>query len=196
MSSETMKETINQEEQNPQNPEADDQGITLSVHMKVGYMYSFLFQHLHRSLKGIFGVCISLAALVLFFLSLDSNTDTTRKVILLVIGLLFTVVNPILLLIRAQKQVLLSPVYKQPLCYTFNKAGMKVAQGDAEQFAEWKQILEVRKTASILIIYTSRNSGSILAWKEMGEKRQEVERIIAEGCKSAGVTKVPKSMKE
>ena len=37
--------------------------VSLPVNMKVGYMYSFLFQHLHRSFKGIFGVCISIAAL-------------------------------------------------------------------------------------------------------------------------------------
>lgn len=197
MSTETISgETRNGEQQHSVDSETGQQEISLSVNMKVGYMYSFLFQHLHRSFKGIFGVCISLAALVVFFLSLDGTADTGRMVILLIIGLLFTVVNPIMLLVRAQRQVLLSPVYKQPLHYTFSREGIKVSQGDAEQFVEWKQVLEVRKTASILIIYTSRTSGSILAFKEMGNQRQEVEHMIAAGCKAAGITKVPASMKE
>lgn len=198
MSSETINEDTTKTEQDQQtvDSEAWQQEISLSVNMKTGYMYSFLFQHLHRSFKGIFGVCISLAALVAFVMSLGSTEDTTRKVILLVIGLLFTVVNPVLLLIRAQKQVMLSPIYKQPLQYTFCKEGMKVSQGDEEQSIEWNRIVEVRKTSSILIIYTSRNSGSILAFKEMGDKRQYVERVIAEGCRAAGVTKLPASMKK
>lgn len=198
MSSETINEDTTKTEQDQQtvDSEAWQREISLSVNMKTGYMYSFLFQHLHRSFKGIFGVCISLAALVAFVMSLGSTEDTTRKVILLVIGLLFTVVNPVLLLIRAQKQVMLSPIYKQPLQYTFCKEGMKVSQGDEEQSIEWNRIVEVRKTSSILIIYTSRNSGSILAFKEMGDKRQYVERVIAEGCRAAGVTKLPASMKK
>lgn len=168
--------------------------VSLPVNMKVGYMYSFLFQHLHRSFKGIFGVCISVAALVAFAMSFDGTEDTTRKVILLLIGLLFTVVNPIMLLIRAKQQVMLSPIFKQPLQYTFSPMGMKVSQGEEEQFVTWEQILEVRKTASVLILYTSKNSGSILAFKEMGNKRQAVERMIAKGCKEAGVKKLPAYM--
>lgn len=168
-----------------------NQEVSISVRMKVGYMYSFLFQHLHRSFKGIFGVCISVAALVAFFMSFDGTADTTKKVILLVIGLLFTVVNPILLFFKACRQVSMSPIYKRPLEYTFSEEGVKVEQGEEEQFVTWKQILEIRKTPSVLILYTSRNAGSIIAFREMGNKRQAVEAIIAEGCQAAGVTKIP-----
>lgn len=201
MNQELNQENKLQEHTEQENPDANDTieqapvlEISLPVHMKVSYMYSFLFQHLHRSFKGIFGVCISIAALVAFVMSLDGSTDTTRKVILLVIGLLFTVINPIMILFKAQQQVMLSPIFKQPLQYTFSTEGMKVAQGEEEQFVTWEQILEVRKTSSILILYTSRNSGSIVAFKEMGEKRQMVETIIAEGCKKAGVKKIPSYM--
>ena len=159
-------------------------------------MYSFLMQHTHRSFKGIFGVCISVAALAAFALSFDGNGDTTRKVILLIIGLLFTVVNPIILLIKAQQQVLLSPVYKNPLTYLFTEDGMTVSQGEQEQSLAWNAILEVRKTASVLIIYTAKNTASILAYKEMGENRQAVEEMIARGCKKAGITKIPASMEK
>ena len=53
--------------------------VSLPVNMKVGYMYSFLFQHLHRSFKGIFGVCISIAALVAFVMSFDGTEDTRSE---------------------------------------------------------------------------------------------------------------------
>lgn len=172
------------------NQENEEQ-VSVSVHMKVSYMYSFLFQHLHRSFQGIFGVCISVAALVAFVLSFDGTADITRKVILLVIGLLFTVVNPFMLLVKAAQQVKLSPIYKQPLEYTFSESGMKVAQGESEQFVTWNQVLEVRKTPTILVIYTSRNAGSIIALKEMGKQRAEIEEMIAKGCKAAGVKKIP-----
>ena len=99
-----------------------------------------------------------------------------------------------MLLIKAKQQVMLSPIFKQPLQYTFSPAGMRVSQGEEEQFVTWEQILEVRKTPSVLILYTSRSSGSILAFQEMGEKRQEVERMIAKGCRGAGVKKLPAYM--
>lgn len=182
------------EKQGQEVEEQEESIVTISVNMKVGYMYSFLFQHLHRSFKGIFGVCISVAALIAFVFSFDGTEDTTRKVILLLIGLLFTVINPLMLLVKAKQQVMLSPIFKQPLQYSFSLTGMKVSQGEEEQFVTWEQILEVRKTASILVLYTSRNSGSILAFQEMGEKRQEVENVIAAGCKNAGVKKIPAYM--
>lgn len=185
---------MDQKEINQEQP-FSDQAVTVSVGMKVRYMYAFLFQHVHRSFQGIFGVCLSLAALVLWIVSLDGMGITTQKVILLVIGLMFTVINPLMILVKAWKQVTLSPVFKQPLQYTFGEEGLQVAQGDEEQFVTWNQVREVRKTATILVLYTTKASGSILAWKELGDKRQEVERIIANGCRAAGVTKVPASMK-
>lgn len=194
--SDTEVQVENQTELPVADAQTETEGVRVSVGMKVGYMYSFLMQHTHRSFKGIFGVCISVAALVAFALSFDGNGDTTRKVILLIIGLLFTVVNPIILLIKAQQQVLLSPVYKNPLTYLFTEDGMTVSQGGQEQSLAWNAILEIRKTASVLIIYTAKNTASILAYKEMGENRQAVEQMIARGCKKAGVTKIPASMEK
>lgn len=170
--------------------------ITVSVGMKVRYMYSFLFQHIHRSFKGIFGVCISLAALVAFAMSFDENADMTRRMILLLIGLLFTVINPIILLIKAQQQVLLSPIYKKPLTYVFTTEGMTVSQEDQKQFLAWDKILEIRKTASVLIIYTAKNSASVLSLKEMGEQSEAVQEVIAEGCSRAGMKHLPASMEK
>ncbi|MBR1567766.1 MAG: YcxB family protein [Lachnospiraceae bacterium] len=170
-------------------------GVSVTVNMRVKYMYSFLFQHVHRSVQGLIGVGISAAALVMFFASIGKNVDGTRMFIMLVIGLLFTVINPILLLFRAAKQVALSPVYKQPLTYVFSEQGMTVKQGEQSQFMEWSKLVMVRKTASVLILYTNRNSGSILAYHELGEKKDEVIRMIAEGCRAAGIKRVPKSMR-
>lgn len=171
--------------------QSEENIVSVSISMKVRYMYSYMFQHLHRSFRGIFGVCISAAALVGFAMSFDGTADTTRKVILLLIGLLFTVVNPIILLFKAWQQVKLSPVHKKPLEYTFSEEGIRVSQEDNEQFVTWKQVIEIRKTPTILAIYTARNAASILAFREMGEKRNEIEEIIARGCKAAGVEKIP-----
>ena len=187
MSEQEVKQKELEENQTMQ----DEDGVSISVGMKVGYMYSFLFQHLHRSFRGIFGLGISIAALVAFVMSLDGSADMMRKVILLVIGLLFTVVNPLILLVKAVQQVKLSPIYKQPLEYTFSESGMRVAQEDNEQYVDWNQVLEIRKTPTILIIYTARNAGSIIAFREMGDSRKEIEAIIAKGCKEAGVKKIP-----
>jgi hypothetical protein len=170
--------------------------LSVTVNMKVRYMYSFLFQHLHRSFRGIFGVVLSLAALVMFFLSLGEDADATRLIILLIIGLLFTVVNPVMLWFKAQQQVILSPVFKKPLTYAFSEEGMTVIQEEQSQFLEWNKVVAVRKTGTVLIIYTSRNSGSILAWKELGKSRKDVELMVARGCMQAGVKQIPASMKK
>lgn len=192
MSQQEQEQNIS--EQRVLEQETLEQGISVSIPMKTRYMYSFLFQHLHRSFQGILGVVISIAALIAFGMSLDSSADVSRKVILLIIGLLFTVVNPVLLWFKAYKQVKLSPIYKEPLQYDFSSEGIRVSQGAEEQFVTWKQVVEVRRTPSVLIIYTSRNAGSILAYKEMGELRSAIEHQIARGCKSAGVTKLPSGL--
>ncbi len=174
-----------------------EQEIQLSVNMKTSYMYSFFFWHLHRSARGVIGVCISLIALVLFFMSLGGGGEwETRQVILLLIGLMFTIINPFLLWIRARKLVVLTPVYKEALTYTFRQDGFTIAQGDQEQFVEWGKVLKVCKTPTVLIIYTAKNAGSILAFREMGDKREAVETIIARGCKEAGITQIPSNMKK
>ena len=71
--SDTEVQVENQSESPVTDAQAETEGVRVSVGMKVGYMYSFLMQHTHRSFKGIFGVCISVAALAAFALSFDGN---------------------------------------------------------------------------------------------------------------------------
>lgn len=51
--SDTEVQVENQSESPVTDAQAETEGVRVSVGMKVGYMYSFLMQHTHRSFKGI-----------------------------------------------------------------------------------------------------------------------------------------------
>lgn len=161
--------------------------IRITANMKTQYMYTFLLQHTYRSFSGIFGIGISVAAAVLLVIQWNQLEDTNR-VILFIVALLFTVCNPLMLYSRARRQVMMSESYKQPLLYIFHEDGILVELGEQQQDIAWSNIREVRSYKQELIIYTSKVHAFILGNAELGEQREEVERLIRNACKD-GETK-------
>ncbi len=51
--SDTEVQVENQSESPVTDAQAETEGVRVSVGMKVGYMYSFLMQHTHRTFKSI-----------------------------------------------------------------------------------------------------------------------------------------------
>ena len=162
--------------------------IKLKIQLTVKELFDFLMSHTYSSFSGYVGVILSICALIGFAYSVDNPMmNVAYKFVLLVTGLLFTVVQPIMLYSKAKNQVKQNESINKPLEYTISYAGMKVAC-DGE-FAEynWNQIMKITSTKTSVLIYTSRIRAFVLPKRELNPYMDEFKKIVREKCTATSI---------
>ncbi|MDO4554745.1 MAG: YcxB family protein [Lachnospiraceae bacterium] len=152
----------------------DREPVELKVKIGPKELFSFLFRHTYTTPSGIFGLCVSLTAFLLLILGYAKGDDF-RMIVLLVLGLLFTVINPIMLYMRAKNQALTNPVYKNELCYTLDESGITLEVGEAKETVAWDKIRRWKRTRVVHILYTTKIHAILLPFSCMKGKEKEVE---------------------
>ena len=147
----------------------------VKLHVKIGTkeLFSFLLRHTYTNASGLFGLCLSLLSLVLLGMGYAKGDDF-RTVVLLVLGLLFTVINPLMLYAKAKNQALTNPIYKNELLYTLDEAGVTLEVGESKETVAWKQIKKWKKTRITHILYTTKIHAILLPFSCMEGQEDQV----------------------
>lgn len=146
---------------------------TKSVNMSFTALYSYVINTNYRSISGVMSLFISIVSLLILAIKWTSIAGN-QKVALIIVGLLFTVFNPLILAFRTFKQLKLSPSYKKPLIYTFSDNGITVSQGEQSQDIAWDMICRIMLTNKMLAIYTGRMHAFVIPLSELGDDRGKI----------------------
>ena len=101
------------------------------------------------------------------------------------IVILFVVVNPVMLYMKAKKQVMMNPVYQQPSYYTMKEEGIFVEIGEETGTIEWERILKIRHTMGLYILYTGRQQAFVFPEEAMGSQKEAISSYIEEHVETA-----------
>ena len=153
--------------------------IKLTIHIKTMDMFWFFMKHFYSSFSGIFGVIVSLGALVFFGLSLG-KIQPFQMVLLLVLASLFTVLQPMQFLLKAYQQVKMLPVYKEPIDYVLNEKEIRVHQKEENIQIPWENVYKVVEGGKAIYIYTSAVHSFIWPKSQMNEKTESIKELIKE----------------
>lgn len=140
-------------------------------------MYDFLMKHFYSSFSGIFGVVISLGALLFFFLGLGKR-DWFQLTLLLVLALLFTVVQPLQMRLKAAAQIKASPMFKEPLHFLFDEKGMTVSQGGETALLPWNEVRRIKESKRSIFVYVSSINANIIPKAQIGERLEELKQFM------------------
>lgn len=152
--------------------------IRLNVTMKVSNMYEFLLRHSYSGWGGVGSVLFSLALFV--YLIVGHESLNQGQTILVTFGaLLFTVINPVVILFNATKQVKLNPTFRDLLTYTLSEEGILVEQNGQELLVKWEEVQKVVETKQSVIIYLTKVRAFILPKYVIADDMNEVKEIIA-----------------
>ncbi|MDF2589887.1 MAG: hypothetical protein K0S41_3728 [Anaerocolumna sp.] len=154
-----------------------DNEVNVSVIIKTSDMYDFLLHHAYRGFSGMIGIFLSFGAIVLLITGYGGDSQM-QKALLLVIALLFTVINPIQLYMKAAKQVKLTPGFKLPLDYKLNNSGIQVSQGGEAYEKPWEEVRKVIETGKSIIIYMSNVGAYLLPKSSLVDHYEEVKNLI------------------
>ncbi len=122
------------------------------VDINVKDMYSFLMNNTYRKFSGILWVIMGIAAVVLAVYT-RGKVNVSYTVLLLVFAVIFLVLNPVVLYLKARRQIKNNAYFAIPLHFTLDEDKITVSQGENSQSVTWQEIYKAVKYSSNVIIY-------------------------------------------
>ena len=158
--------------------------VKASVQLSTKQLYEFLMRHTYFCFGGVVGLLLSIGGFAAFALLLDNKDVTATYLgVLFGIGLLFTVIQPLIVLRNARKQ---SKAYKKyPLEYTISERGIEVKQDDAEGSNSWENIMKIVSTKRLIIIYTSRVHAYVIPRAALEGSMDEFKELVKTYCQAS-----------
>ena len=151
--------------------------IKFSVQMKTSYMFDFLYWHSYHGLTGVINYALSLAGVAALIAGFGKN-NTAVTVMLVMLALLFTVINPLSLLYKAARQIKRTPMFQKPLYYRFDEKGFSISQESSSDSAEWSSVLLLRETGKSIILYMGAANAVVLPKKEIGSQLNDFKALL------------------
>ena len=138
---------------------------------------NFVLHHNYRSASGVIGVILSAAAII--YLIAGFNTmDNLMRGALLVIGLLFTVVNPMMLASKAKRQARTNKSFQIPIHYSMTASYLVLTQDDQWVQIPWKNVYKVTDSGRSIVVYVSRIRAFIWPKAQLGSKQELVMSVL------------------
>lgn len=151
-------------------------------------MYRFQMRHAYICLTGLIAVLVSLLCFLILLFRHDEYVYTTN-ILLFLGGMLFTVIQPFILLWKSYKIIALTPTFKEPLEYLIDSQGVHVSQNEETADLAWDMVIKVIETKTQLVIYNSPKNGFILPKKQLGDDYDAIKRYIKENVSEYCVIK-------
>lgn len=151
--------------------------VTVCVQMKTAYMFDFLYWHSYHGIMGVVNYGFSLVALGALIMGFGKG-NPMATVALIVLSLLFTVINPLLLLQKADKQVKRVPMFQKPITYSFDAKGFSVTQEKESAEADWADVMLIRETKKTLVIYLGAANAVVLPKDQCGDALAGIKSLL------------------
>lgn len=151
--------------------------VKFSVQMKTSYMFDFLYWHSYHGITGIINYALSFAGVAALIAGFGKD-NTAVTVMLVALASLFTVINPLLLLYKAARQIKRTPMFAKPLYYKFDTRGFSISQENNSDSAEWASVVLIRETGKSIILYMGAANALILPKKEIGDRLGDLKKLI------------------
>lgn len=142
------------------------------VKINTSVLYDYMLHHTYMSFSGMFGNVVG-ALLIILACAYGGNWY------LLIAGAIILLYTPCSLYLRAKKQALSNPAFKNPLHYKMDENGVTVSQGEYQEFTEWNAVQKATSTNRSIFLYTSKVNAWIFPKRDLGEKKEEVIEMIS-----------------
>lgn len=124
------------------------------IRLTAGELYVFSMHHTYSAVSGIAGLIISLGSLAICAIRYK-YLDKTAVMALIITGLLFTVVQPVMLYWKAKVQVKKNESINSVLHYRISEEGIEVSQGGQQAFVKWYEVRKKKLARNAMYLYMS-----------------------------------------
>lgn len=150
-----------------------------TIQIRGNDLFRFNMQHRYRSVSGVMQVVLCVLAAFLGLITLFQENNNLAYSIMLFVLAAFGAIEPFMLKKRCEAAAK-GPHFATPLEYEFTEKGIVLTQGEATQKHEWKQVLKVRETKTMLLVYMDKIHALILPKDQLNGETEELKRFIQE----------------
>lgn len=175
--SDVQNEASDEQEENAEEKTSEEEIAGFDIKTGEKDLSNFVLHHSYRSASGVLGVILSAAALIYLIIGF-STMDNLMRGALLVIGLLFTVVNPLMLVSKAKRQARTNKSFQIPIHYSMTASYLVLTQDDQWVQIPWKNVYKVTDTGRSIIVYVSRIRAFIWPKSQLGSKQAFVMSVL------------------
>lgn len=153
--------------------------INFDVTLRTKDLFRFTMRHTYFSISGIFSLLISFGSLIACIATIGKYALSTT-IVLLVIGLLFTVVQPCMLYMKCSVQVKKSENVNAALHYILSEEGITIQQDKQQAKVHWYEIRKRILTKQAVYLYMSPVRAFIFPQDQCNGQFHDVVAMTAE----------------
>ncbi len=147
------------------------------IRLTAGELFTFTMHHTYSSASGLVGLGISIGSLVLCA-ARYKYFDSTTIIALLITGLLFTVVQPVMLYFKSRVQVKKNESINDDLHYRISEEGIEVSQGGQQAFVKWHEVRKRKMVKNAMYLYMSPVRAFIFPESQCGGSFNEAAVLV------------------
>lgn len=149
------------------------------IKMKTNDMFAFMLRQQYSGMRGIIVLLLNIIVVICLVLKW-TDYDTTAKILMFFILIIFDIYLPGQLFVRAKSQVLVADRFQEPTHYEVDEKGITVSQAGEILGFEWGHFLKYKVTGKRIYVYTSRITAFIIPKDQINEATaKELEDRLA-----------------
>lgn len=137
---------------------------------------------LNNSYRKIFGVVSVLFSMVVIAITIYTWGDVVwyNSALLILLASLYIIINPLMLIFKAYRQVKNNACFADTLYYEFNDEGITVSQKDETSTIEWEKLWKAVNYGKVVVVYASTVSAFVLPTRCIGDRYNELVDCLSE----------------
>lgn len=151
--------------------------LEFKIKLSVTDLYYFMMNHYYTKISGIFGIVLSIAAAVILCVRF-SSLDGTGKILLAIIALLFTVINPVMLWTKAAGQITSNKSLGGELTYILDDQHLTIKLGEEQADIQWDQVTKVKDNGRELVAYVTAARGYIWPKRQISDQYDQIITVL------------------
>lgn len=151
--------------------------MTFEVKVRTKDLFGFTMYHAYSGLMGKIWVIFSIFCLAAAVWTWE-DVSLQGTLVLVVLGLLFTVVNPLMLYYKCVRRVMKTPAYRKPFRYIFTKDGFSVSQGEQMGKISWMDLFQIVCTKKAVYLCPDPLHAQIISLEQLGEQQEKLKEFL------------------
>ena len=153
--------------------------------LKANDIFKFSLAYTYSGLQLILAIAMVAVGVYMCVTGMGAADGQSNMIFGIVLIVLFVVVNPLMLYVKAKKQAIENPVYKMKTYYTLNEDGIFVELGEDSATIEWARVLKISHVMGLNILYTGRKQAFVFPDYALGEDKDKMLSYMKEHIKEA-----------
>lgn len=154
------------------------------VNLSARDIYEFSMHNSYCNISGFIGVMISLVSLVGAIFSIG-RTSVVNTVLLFIVASMFTIIQPLMIKHKSNKQAKKNQSVGNYLEYTFDDDGFTISDGTNEDRVMWELILKMEDTKNLVLLYTTMMRAFVIPKESFKTQYNEFKNMVNEKAKNA-----------